>query len=316
MLRLRGFPGQPSHRAGFSLIEVLVVIGLIGVIVGLLLLAVQHVRASATRTQCLNNLKQIGLALHHHHDLHGRIPPQPITGGPHDPNGILNWMALILPQMDQAALWAVSREACRTEWRSYLNPPHVGHATVIGDYVCPSDGRLLSALTTHYGDRAAFTSYIGIAGSPKRGSHFLSGFGILLRPAPGVLGQPGGTRLADITDGTSMTIMVGERPPPASLQAGRWYTIFSLGEFAGPDGAMTIPTFPGTVGDPCVLSGTGFGPGRLDNPCDRYHLWSLHPGGANFLLADASARFFSYSAAPLMPALATRAAGEVVTLPD
>ena len=58
------------------------------------------------------------------------------------------------------------------------------------------------------------------------------------------------------------------------------------------------------------------GPGRLDNPCDRYHFWSLHPGGGNWLFADGSVRFLSYSADPIMPALATRAGGEVVPLPN
>lgn len=311
----RGAGCDGVRRSGFSLIEILVVIGLLGILIGLLLPAIQQVRGSAARMQCLNNLKQIGIALHHHHDLHGRIPPQPASGDPHDPNVVLHWMALILPQMDQAPLWAVSLQACRAERFSYRNPPHVGHATVIRDYVCPSDRRLLVPLTMLSGDRAAFTSYIGISGSPRGGSKFVSGRMTLLRPAPGVLGQPRGTRLADITDGTSQTVMVGERPPPATLQAGRWYAAYGLGRFPGPDDAMLIPA-SSYLGDKCAVSGSGFGPGRIDNPCDRYHLWSLHPGGANFLLADASARFLSYSAAPILPALATRSGGENVTLPE
>jgi prepilin-type processing-associated H-X9-DG protein len=59
-----------------------------------------------------------------------------------------------------------------------------------------------------------------------------------------------------------------------------------------------------------------YGPGRLENPCDSYHFWSLHPAGANFLFADGSARYLSYAAEPIMVALATCRGGEVVSLPD
>jgi prepilin-type processing-associated H-X9-DG protein len=110
--------------------------------------------------------------------------------------------------------------------------------------------------------------------------------------------------------------MVGERPPPNSFQAGRWYTRHYIpAPFAGPDGIMTIPP-AGFVDDlECSVAGRGFGPGRPDNPCDRFQLWSFHPGGANMLFADGSVRYLSYAAAPVMPALATRSGGEVVDVP-
>lgn len=295
-----------------TLLELLVVIALIGILVGLLLPAVQNARASAARAQCLNNLRQIGLALHLHHDLHGRLPPRAPTGSANDPNINLHWMALILPQIEQTALWNVSEEAFLLDPVAFHNPPHVGHATPMRSFVCPSDSRLLRPLTTPGGDRAAFISYMGVSGSPQGGTFIESPGRLVLIPAPGVFGQIPGIGLAEITDGTSQTVMVGERPPPGSLQAGRWYARELYGSFPGPDGAMRIPEASLFAQDPCVSSGAGFGPGRIDNPCDRLHFWSLHPGGGNFLLADGSVRFFSYSAASILPALATRSGNETV----
>lgn len=110
--------------------------------------------------------------------------------------------------------------------------------------------------------------------------------------------------------------MVGERPPPDTLQAGWWYTAFryvGVYKYYGPDGAWEI-SGPSIGLDPCQ-GPFPFGPGRPGNPCDRYHFWSYHRGGANFLMADSTARFFSYSVRSIMVPLATRDGGEVIDLP-
>lgn len=250
---------------------------------------------------------------------YGHLPPQPPNGDPHSPDVLLSWMALILPQMEQDALWRVSQAACKVDATPYHNPPHVGYATVVPIYSCPSDGRLGSPLHTPGGDYAAFTSYIGIAGSMYGGFVVQRGHQSVLIGAPGVLGESPGIRFTAITDGTSQTIMVGERPPPNSLQAGRWYTLYSSGTepFQVPDIIVSLPAPPFSGDTECGATHlVSFGPGRLDNPCDRYHLWSLHSGGGNFLFADGSARFLSYSASPIIPALATRAGGEIIVFPD
>jgi prepilin-type processing-associated H-X9-DG protein len=138
------------------------------------------------------------------------------------------------------------------------------------------------------------------------------------RKGDGVFAAVPGLRLSQIPDGAAYTLMAGERPPPDNWQAGTWYSRVILpgvyGPFVGPDNVLAVESgiFPG---DDCA-GPMRFGPGRTGNPCDRYHFWSLHRGGANFVFADASVKFLPYSTSPIMIALATRAGGEAVELPE
>lgn len=293
-------------RPAFSLVELLVVIGLVGTLVGLLLPAVQQARGAAARVSCQNNLKQIGLALHGFHGTHGRFPPAPVAGpSATDPNAHLGWMALILPTMNEGPLYQVSAEACRRAPDPLRDPPHVGLATVVKSYVCPADGRLLAPLTDRSQVRAAFTSYVGNGGGIAPGAS---------RGFSGVLGEVPGIRLAQITDGASQTIMVGERPPPGSLQAGWWYPRLWLQGDLGPNNFIAFGARSNLPNDGCVVP-KAFGPGRTDNPCDRHHLWSLHAGGANFLFADGSARFLPYTSEPVVYAMLSRNSRDVAGWP-
>lgn len=124
---------------------------------------------------------------------------------------------------------------------------------------------------------------------------------------------------SDIRDGLSNTLMVGERPPPEVKLAGWWYShaLYTgvRGTLYGPNHALAT-TQPTRVFDTC-RGPFPFGPGRADNPCDRYRFWSYHPVGANFVFADASVRYLTYrSSAQWLPALATRDAGEPADTPD
>ncbi len=317
---MRPFPSATRaglRNVGFTLLELVIVIAIIGILICLLLPAVQHARESAARVECLNKLHQIGVALHLHHDLHGCLPPKAPSGDPRDPNILLQWSALILPQLEQEGLWSISVEACRVDTVSMHNPPHVGCVTPIEPYICPNDRRLRNPLIMPDGDRASFSSYLGVSGSLIGAVQIGAN---TWQAAPGLLGQQPGPNFGQVTDGLSQTLLVGERPPPASGQAGRWYSVYRYGGgFAGPDESMLIPAISMSPQDPCTPVhpfSKGFGPGRLENPCDRYHFWSLHPGGGNFLFADGSARFFHYSAAPIMPSLATRSGNEIVNFPN
>jgi prepilin-type processing-associated H-X9-DG protein len=288
-------------RPGVSIIELLIVIGTIGCIASLLACAVQNVRNSAARLACENNLRQIALGLHSYHDTQGGLPLRP--GVERQAVSTLSWMVCILPQIEQSDLWAISQAAILTDHLAFHDPPHIGYRTVIKLYVCPADARLLTPQTDQFGVTAAYSSYVGIAGSHK---------------ANGMLGSYPGVSFMSVTDGLSQTVMLGERPPPDSLLAGRWYTASQDIRWGilGPEFSMPV-LCPAMVSDfQCVGPIYSFSYGRLDNSCDRYHLWSLHQGGANFGFADGSVRFLRYDVADILPSLATRAGGEVVVIPD
>ena len=128
------------------------------------------------------------------------------------------------------------------------------------------------------------------------------------------------TRMSSITDGTSHTLLVGERPPSADLQFGWWYA--GIGQrFTGSADHVLGVREPNLQP---VMVGSACGPGNypytsalgFDDPCEMFHFWSPHPGGANFALADGSVRFLRYAADPILPALASRAGGEAVAVPD
>jgi prepilin-type processing-associated H-X9-DG protein len=291
-------------------LELLVVIGIVGLLCGLILAGVQQARETAARASCWNNLMQVGVALHSFHDVNRSLPPRSFTTPPNgDPNAYLGWMALVLPYMGQEQLYQASVKACRLDANTFNNPPHVGLATIVGAFVCSSDSRLLSPRTDKFGLTASYTSYIGI------GPSFLVG---PKRIYQGIFGNEPGCRFAAVTDGLSQTIMVSERPPSDSLQGGWWYPNFVLvGPNArGPNNWLSMGPIMLAEDDECYAPTSSFGPGRTSNPCDRYHLWSLHTGGANFLFGDGSVRFLTYAAEPLIIPLATRSGGEVINLPE
>jgi len=300
----REFPIM-RQRSGFTLIELLVVIAVIGIIVGLLLPAVQRVRDAAMRMSCANNLKQLGLACCQYHDTYRRLPPgqrsPPLAGQFYS-----GWELGILPFVEQEALARVAAQAYAVEPSPFVNPPHTPLTTVVLTYICPSDGRLtLPQFSVLDHLSAAFTSYLGNSG-------------ITAQSQTGVLYGNSQIRFADIRDGLSNTLLLGERPPSANFRFGWWYAGM------GDDGMGTCEMHMGVAeivpigmfGDSCTSGGPfAFGPGSLRDPCSTYHYWSLHSGGANFAFCDGSVHFLSYSASSILSALATRAGGESVELP-
>jgi prepilin-type N-terminal cleavage/methylation domain-containing protein/prepilin-type processing-associated H-X9-DG protein len=293
---------HPCRRA-FTLVELVVVIALIAVLAGLLLPAVQGVRSAVLRVHCANHLKQIGLALHQYHDSQGSLPPGCSYRNGADPHPHMSWCTRLLPFLEQEALWQQALRAFALERFFERVPPHTGLGTVVPIFTCRTDGRVLSPWD--FGPfQAAFTSYLGVEGINQYSKD-------------GLLFLDSRVRLTDVTDGTSNTLMVGERPPSADRSLGWWYA--GWGQSKDGSAEMVLGVKEINVHrrfSQCPRGPYEFGPGDVDNPCDVFHFWSPHTGGANFVFADGSVRFLRYSVTALMPALATRNGGEPVSPPD
>src|SRR5262249_8782141 len=196
------------------------------VLIGLLLAAVQQVREAANRITCINNLKQIGLALHNYHDTGGKFPPalsqdprnilqnyrQPY---PPDPFWYISWMARILPYIEQDNL------SHHIKWGEWPWPPAAQpmpdgryiNSVPITLYLCPSDPspKVFKSEEPGVGDvDYGLTNYLGVNGRNQFTYN-------------GILHVNSSVRLTDVTDGASQTLLVGERPPGFGGQAGFWF---------------------------------------------------------------------------------------------
>jgi len=306
MIRLRS-------RRGFTLIELLVVIAIIAILIGLLLPAVQKVREAAARTQCSNNLKQIGLALHNYHDANGRLPaPRPGGSGvytvygwfPNPPGVWGSWMVRILPYIEQGTiLQRLNNAATVSQAQTYFSQDV--EPQKIKMYQCPSDPRGSSSSGNQgFGD-VGTTSYCGVTGNELGASLWGEAKnGIFWVGTKDGIDSKGnkGTRFSDIPDGLSNTIAVGERPPAADLYWG-WYC------FSDYDSLLALPNWDYNYSG-CTLPGY-FSPGDVNVNCSTTHYWSFHSGGGNWLLGDGAVRFMTYNVGTtILPAMASRDGGE------
>lgn len=328
-------------RKGFTLVELLVVIAIIGILVALLLPAVQAAREAARRMQCSNNMKQIGLALHNYVDSHKNFPAAgrgygmcngtPVAGAVKNSNGLVG----ILPYIEQQTLYdqfnhleAYSDHNVRSSGTVVGNPGTNGNAALseeeLAAFICPSDNngpKTRTLVGIHYGPAPGFTgaatNYDFITGAFTDFSNCNSynGSGINKR----MFGEESSTSMAEVTDGLTNTFMVGETTKwhqngRAFAWAYRGWVMTGIDPYPSARDAginlWHLPWVHPTWASPPYVPQKG-----------RTRTWwsaaaSLHPGGCQFVLGDGSVRFVSETIQKsMLDNLARMADGQTVDLP-
>lgn len=247
---------------GFTLIELLVVMGMIAVLIGLLLPAVQKVREASSRSQCQNNLHQMGLAMHVYHDTFKVFPPA-FSKKPTQHTNNWGWSVWLLPYLEQGSLYKALNPLVND--LTYSD----NTALPLSIYLCPSDGS------------PGISTFFVVAS----GGYAKSNYAVSEQVSDG-----GSTyRLGQITDGASNTIMIGERD--MTFQVGAAWAGHDITTNTGVTACIGRPNWPintkyapwpSLPTPPCCST---------DAECTRYSWTSLHSGGANFVFCDASVHF-------------------------
>lgn len=296
---------RSPFRRGFTLIELLVVIAIVSVLVSLILPAVQQAREAARRAQCKNNLKQIGLALENYLGSFNKFPPGYVStfdAGGNDLGPGWGWGAMILPQLEQANLQVA------INFNQPIEAPvnAVPRVASLKVYLCPSDTvrpfwsavmRDATGKPTSTICDVSSSDYVAVFGISEPG---IDGEGVFFRNS--------GMAMKDIRDGSSSTLLVGERTQ--SYCEATWVGSVTGARIFPPAGSPAAPELQHASG--MTLGHTQEGaPNAPDIECNNFS--SAHSGGAQFVFADGHVQFISKNInRAIFQALSTRAGGETI----
>jgi prepilin-type N-terminal cleavage/methylation domain-containing protein/prepilin-type processing-associated H-X9-DG protein len=328
--------GSRRWSRGFTLIELLVVIAIIAVLIALLLPAVQQAREAARRSQCKNNLKQLGLALHNYHDAMQQLPLN--YDGQNRPRGSYSWVCMALPYIDQAPLYnklnfSDTSGQCQGGWSSGSNYPFL-QSTILTVLQCPSNPQTpivtnqsndYSCGSSNVGLQSGRIDYVGNLGFmmsgwrdcgavpiPNNGnvmqytagqSNWADGSdNSYLNNVNGVFGYSGSAKLRDITDGTSNTVALLE---DVHFSVGPSQPSSYAVDSAWPSPLSAVGTMRNYVNNPYMIN--------QQNDLRCHGTSSLHTGGAHVLMCDGSTHFLNQNVSVLvLQSIATRSYGETI----
>jgi prepilin-type N-terminal cleavage/methylation domain-containing protein/prepilin-type processing-associated H-X9-DG protein len=302
--RRRKYDSKSGPRPAFTLVELLVVIAIIGILVALLLPAVQAARASARRTHCLNNLHQLAVGLLTYEQINKKFPsgneidPVQLPNSGHcrsyadvqlisNKSGWWSWIVRILPELEETSLYNSFDLTLNSFGYAGEVANHAAYSHVVPVLACPEDPQ--SQRVGHpscngmiWCDRA-YTNYLGVSGTQGGASSIQQGY-----KSDGMFPDPNiSVELRTVTDGTSHTLFVGERPIIDYFNSNGDFGWWAAG--AGLD-------WPACGrGDNILDSSEGLYAGDPAAGADVFHWWSYHGDGGHFMFVDGSARMLSYS---------------------
>ncbi|MEN6407896.1 MAG: DUF1559 domain-containing protein [Thermoguttaceae bacterium] len=277
-----------ARNSGFSLVELLVVITIIGLLVALLLPAVQSAREAARRAQCLNNLRQIGIGLHNYHEAHGCFPPGCLGYGAKYGNKCIAWSVFLLSYIEQENIQQ------QFHFDKKFSDPENSQAThqVVSTYICPSTSQLCSgrfgSVVLQQDSSGTLSSISGMGCTDYGG---MNGWSYFSGPKkgtsePGVMAYNRVVTIAEIQDGTSNTIIVAEDTGRGAGDGvdGEWPDGRNIFDQSGPINVLQIN-----------------------------EMWSDHVGGVNAAFCDGAVHFLNELLdVDVLRALCSRSGGEIV----
>jgi len=286
-----------TSRGAFTLVELLVVIAIISILIGLLLPAVQQVREAANRAKCANNLRQIGLALHFHHDNHDKLPPSRTAGeGP-------SWAWLILPGLEQENLYRTWNH----DALAFYQAEESSIKAAVPQFFCPSRREPSADGVKAFRQPVGCIQSEGAKGAPGDYAASIGTTGVdyaidlpdgSVIPPDGAFERKNGLNFAALTDGLSQTVLIGEKHIPIGrLREYPWDCSIFDGHNPVCHTRAAGPMFPIAVGP----------------HDDVWAFGSAHPGLTQFLYGDGSVRRVKKHLDPMtLGLLAARADGLVI----